>query len=390
MSRSPSGVTTIELTHVADDTDEVEYASEAVDTGHDITGWMGQTLKRDNSEAADAEADIDAVPANEMDEATFYTNIDPAKAGKLKEVPATADVDEITVDSSLMLDVLTDEDDTFMATIVLTDGTEIPGTFTCDEDSCPEVTVKNELVLGATVLAANPGEGWEFESDDNVKLGETPDADYMYFGYWLKSPVGDGTTDYAFATYSGGNADFTDGDTNRTLYSADDALTATYEGGAAGMYASRELRVVNGIVDVYSPGTYGRFTAKAELEANFGTHDALDDDDMTVVANTIHGTISEFRDGDTDLDFEVTLSRADIMRGTGAVTGGTTAMFGDNGPGTGAWSAQLFGPTVDTDSTARQLNAFPTGVAGRFDAVTTNTMVTTHSRVVGAFAAEEK
>ena len=102
---------------------------------------MGQTLKRDNSEAADAEADTDAVPANEMDEATFYTNIDPAKAGKLKEVPGSG-VDEITVDASLMLDGLTDEDDTFMATIVLTDGTEIPGTFTCDEDSCPEVTVE--------------------------------------------------------------------------------------------------------------------------------------------------------------------------------------------------------------------------------------------------------
>ena len=131
VSRSPSGETTIELTHAADATDEVEYdPGKAVDTGHEIAGWMGQTLKRDNSEAADAEADTDAVPANEMDEATFYTNIDPAKAGKLKEVPATASVDEITVDASLMLDGLIDEDDTFMATIVLTDGTEIPGTFT--------------------------------------------------------------------------------------------------------------------------------------------------------------------------------------------------------------------------------------------------------------------
>ena len=68
----------------------------------------------------------------------------------------------------------------------------------------------------------------------------------------------------------------------------------------------------------------------------------------------------------------------------------TTAMFGDNGPGTGGWNAQLFGPAVDTDSTAREMNAFPTGVAGRFDAVTSNTTATTHSRVVGAFAAEEK
>ena len=65
-------------------TDEVEYDdAEAVDTGHEIAGWMGQTLKRDDSEAADTDADTDAVPADEMDEATFYTNIDPAKPGKL-------------------------------------------------------------------------------------------------------------------------------------------------------------------------------------------------------------------------------------------------------------------------------------------------------------------
>ena len=210
---------------------------------------MGQTLKRDNSEAADAEADTDAVPANEMDEATFYTNIDPAKAGKLKEVPPATDVDEITVDASLMLDGLTDEDDTFMATIVLTDGTKFLVRLRATRTlACPPVTVADKLILGATVLADNPGEGWEFESDDNVKLGETPDADYMYFGYWLKSPVGDGTTDYAFATFSGGNADFTEGNT-RTLYDSADDLTATYEGGAAGMYVSRELRLVDGLVD---------------------------------------------------------------------------------------------------------------------------------------------
>ena len=320
VSRSPSGDTTIELTHDADATNEVEYdPGKAVDTGHEIAGWMGQTLKRDNSEAADTEADTDAVPADEMDEATFYTNIDPAKPGKLKDVPATG-VEEIAVDADLMLDGLTDEDDTFRAELIRTDGTRIPGTFTCDADSCAAVTVDEDLVLGVTVLAANPGTGWEFESDDNVKEGETPDADYTYFGYWLKSPVGDGTTDYAFATFSDGNADFVSA--NRTLYGSTN-LTATYEGGAAGMYVSRELRLVNGLVDEHSPGTYGRFTAKAELEANFGTHDDLVvDGENVTVTNTIHGTISEFRNGDTDLGFEVTLGRATIDQGTGAVSDG--------------------------------------------------------------------
>ena len=60
-----------------------------------------------------------------------------------------------------------------------------------------------------------------------------------------------------------------------TLYDDLDGLTAKYEGGAAGMYVSRELRLVNGKVDEFSPGTHGRFTAKAKLEANFGMHEAL-------------------------------------------------------------------------------------------------------------------
>ena len=150
VSRSPSGVTTIELTHVAG-TEEVEYAK-AVDTGHEIAGWMSQTLKRDDSEAADTDADTDAVPADEMDEATFYTNIDPAKPGKLKDV-STVDLAEIAVDADLVLVGLTDEDDTFRAEIIRTDGTRIPGTFTCDADSCAPVATDDLLVLGVTVLS---------------------------------------------------------------------------------------------------------------------------------------------------------------------------------------------------------------------------------------------
>ena len=60
----------------------IEYASEAVDTGHDIPGWMGQTLTRDDG--VEAMMDEEAVPASWMNEATVYTNIDPAMRGKLK------------------------------------------------------------------------------------------------------------------------------------------------------------------------------------------------------------------------------------------------------------------------------------------------------------------
>ena len=75
VERSPDGVTTITLSHAADV--DAGY-TKAVDTGHEINGWMGQTLKRDNGIAAtDLE---DAEPATTMDKATIYTNIAAAVA----------------------------------------------------------------------------------------------------------------------------------------------------------------------------------------------------------------------------------------------------------------------------------------------------------------------
>ena len=86
VKRSPNGTTTITPVHVAADVemgdDEVKYKSVSVDRDHRITGWIGQTLTRDDSVVATE--DIDAVPATNMEEATFYTNIESAEAGKLK------------------------------------------------------------------------------------------------------------------------------------------------------------------------------------------------------------------------------------------------------------------------------------------------------------------
>ena len=300
--------------------------------------------------------------------------------------------------------------DSFEGAFIREDGTRIPGTFTCDADDCtpfPEaITDITEVLLGITLLTAEVKlmDGWEFVSDNNVPEGETADANYMYFGYWLKSPVGDGTTDvYAFRTYSGGNGEMMNefDETNRTVFVTDvgDAiLTAKYEGGAAGMYVSRELLLVGGLVDEFSRGSSGRFTAKAELIAQFGPHPESGEMDATVTEeNTLRGTISEFMDGDLDLGFEVTLEQSPITPMDGTAMGRTEAKFGDSGPGTGSWTAQLYGPAVDSESTERQKSATATGVAGTFDAVTTNTTTGTdddaysyHSRVVGAFAAEKK
>ena len=88
VARSPEGVTTITLTH-GDEEEMNEYSSEVVDRDHRIDGWIGQTLKRDDSIAATTE--IEAVSAETMDEVTVYTNIERAQRGKLKydAIPVT-------------------------------------------------------------------------------------------------------------------------------------------------------------------------------------------------------------------------------------------------------------------------------------------------------------
>ena len=269
VERRPNGVITITPAH-SDDMDEVKY-SKAVDTGYEITGWMKQTLKRDNG--TEATEDVDAVLATEMDETTAYTNIDRAKAGKWKvsgEAVPGFDVMAFVVDAD---QEITNEDDaTFTgAYIRMADGSRIPGTFTCDED-CETVTDPELSTEGNLLLANTLDQGWTFESKYDVKEGETPDADYMYFGYWMKSPVEHSadSTDYAFATFAGGNAAANMFTVGSRLTSLTKGTKATYVGGAAGRYVTRELRVTDGEVDANSPGSHGRFTAKATLTAYFG------------------------------------------------------------------------------------------------------------------------
>ena len=57
----------------------------------------------------------------------------------------------------------------------------------------------------------------------------------------------------------------------------------------------------------------------------------------------------------------------------------------------GSWQAQLYGPSADTADPEAKASTVPSGVAGKFDAKTTNSGDGTYnSRVVGAFAATEE
>ena len=392
-TRVGGGDTTITLTQSADEEDEgaVKY-KDKVDTTHGIDEWPHKTMVR-----------FDATDLPNQQEATVYTNIKPAMPQTLKLTGQVADDPFAVPDTSTSPFVLeADQDSSETLSIDNTARSfrgaygDISGTFTCADDvSCTPVTTAEDAISGERILTARLTVGWEFESDMDEEVAAAQDKDYMYFGYWLQFPedAGIAEPEYRFAVIRGGATLFevpsglTDNNTSEK------PLRAIYEGGAAGRYVTRNLRIKNQAVDPQSPGNHGRFTAKATLTADFGMHDDFAADDETMRENTqnmVYGDITDFKDGSKDLDFSVELEPATITPNSNMITGETDADFSDNATGRGAWSAQFYGPSAqdlmdaDEESTATDANTLPTGVAGQFDAQSR------YMNIVGAFAAEKQ
>ena len=114
-----------------------DYESEAVEAGYEIDDWSGQTLKRVNDEG----------DLQKPQEATVYTNIEPATPQKLKrggedEKALGCDPGAIHVyvlgDGEDVADINTDDSSSFEATY-----NGHPGTFTCPAgvDNCSDIEV---------------------------------------------------------------------------------------------------------------------------------------------------------------------------------------------------------------------------------------------------------
>ena len=247
------------------------------------------------------------------------------------------------------------------ATTMFEDGSEfsgtfhgVPGMFACTV-SCTLTTNTKGMLTGASA-------GWTFTPDANtgdmIVDGVLTDAKYLDFGYW--STTMDGETSSVGTFASGAEQD---NEYFATLTGTQmEAITATYNGGAAGLYSKREHSGV-GEGDIVAGG---RFTATADLTAHFGMgHTAPDD------VNSIRGTISSFKDDGQPIDatWEVDLGKIG-----GAVPLGTFAetFTGGKTDGDGTWSGQFFGGSGD---------AAPTDVSGQF----TNTF--NNGNVIGAFGA---
>ncbi len=226
----------------------------------------------------------------------------------------------------------------------------VAGTYECMPSPCM-VSTANDGMISST------GGTWTFTPDSDLVdeiMIDLPDADHLYFGWWLKEPD-DAEDTYAFKTFSGGTVPFAVG--NKFTSGADGLIgTASYRGRAAGQYVTKDFSG-----GVLSGGRAGVFTATALLTANFGGDDIALNDQFN-----IRGSVTEFRDVERNRALEgwsVTLNKVDLAPGSasfGGTAGDTTTATLGGVTGTGTWEGAFFGNA--------RADGKPGAVAGVFDA----------------------
>ena len=223
------------------------------------------------------------------------------------------------------------------------------GTFRCVAAS--GCTVATDAMGKFTALT--PGE-WEFTPAAGATVAK-PDGDYLTYGFWLDTKTKDGNvSEYEVVqTFATSSLTPSTGLTNVTG-------TATYEGGAAGVYV-HETKKEDGTLDT---ATSGRFTADVAMTAYFTTTNP------TKVAGSLEGTISNFDlDGGPANSWNVNVSAASITNGT--FTGNASGMSDDNGSmggtfhGTGdADDATVAPPVLVGEFNANFVNGTAAGAFG--------------------------
>ena len=221
-----------------------------------------------------------------------------------------------------------------------------PGAFICTpaESAC----MSSIRVGGGYTLTG--GGGWKFVPTAGALVPE-PDAEYQYFGWWLREAAGV----YAIGVFHGGEGAATDELANLAALQG----SATYSGPAVGKFA---------IQRPLGEAEAGDFTATAVLEVDFG--------DATA-PGTVEGTIDGFMVEGKAKDWSVALETAAIgTHGTISLGGVNTAFTrwtigGVEAEPAANWRGQFH--DVDLDST-------PTVATGRFDAAHGDT-----ARISGAF-----
>ena len=355
----------------ADDTEDVKF-TQAMDFGHGRT-MHTRTMEADEdgnvvTEVAIVSTDIKAPTATAF--ATVYpldanpNEADPPVNQSLDIVAGNLEMistDGITATGAGQITVLaavadnedTDEDETVAAfeTDATFDGAE--GTLKCADTSPCTVTLDGDGKITAF------GNGWEFTPDPKVTV-DVDDDDYLHYGFWLQRTTdADGNDTYDEVQT------FADSSVDATGSVAQVTGSATYDGGAVGVYVRETYKTSDGSVDT---ATSGHFSADASLTATFGqVNNAADVGTIAPsMLNTLTGTINNFelQHGEENA-WSVNLQGA-IDTGDGTVEDGTANGGGD--PGTFSATFHGLATMPDPDDAVATVPTAPHTVVGEFNA----------------------
>ena len=265
----------------------------------------------------------------------------------------------------------------------------VAGIFTCN-DGCPKNADFPERRQDGTVIYdetedtdhADFNGRWTFKPTVEAAMVKVPHADFLTYGFWLSTTTADGPV--GFGVWYDGSAKKIA--SIEEIHELDEKVK--YTGSAAGKYVTKN--------EVLNTAKAGYFTADAELTADFKVSGTVADN----IADTLEGTISGFKDGDSAPLGDLKLMLSGVLSFVAGVADSPDAFLRDDalkvdpptddratntnlisaktGAAThrnvGNWEARLFGIDKATN--------IPTGVAGAFNAEIMNQGV-----VVGGFGA---
>ncbi|MDE2813309.1 MAG: hypothetical protein OXM01_09805, partial [Gemmatimonadota bacterium] len=243
-----------------------------------------------------------------------------------------------------------------------------PGTYRCAGTDCSSTNNGSGApsALGGT---------WTFTPDTGA-MASTPDANYLYFGWWLRKDDGDPTSASAFFGEVG------DVEGGGTIADPSTVTgSATYSGNAAGKFA---------INNPLGGSNAGHFTADVMLTAKFGANAAPNN-------GGVSGMIDNFMANDASVPWSVKLNRA--WWSTGGAFGGVDqdtdaagiqlantvwSIDGNAAPASGNWNGMMHDEALAPAAASDGSNV-PTAAVGVFQSM----FGSTHT-MVGAFGATKQ
>ena len=240
---------------------------------------------------------------------------------------------------------------------------------------CNALDAKCTVDINAMGKISGIGPGWIFTPAKGA-TSDVPDADYLNYGFWLqKTADADGAVTYdEVETFAGSSL----AEPSGSVANVDGS--ATYEGGATGVYVHSEVNSDGSRVAT----TAGQFAADASLTATFGQVDVSDTDMRGTIAPnllyTVTGSISNFALEHGEANTWAVNLQAKID-GVGGSEVGTASGSANGGGMAGTFTATFYGSTVETGTPP--INPQPSSVVGEFNANFSN------GSAVGAFGARK-